>query len=82
MLRKYQRPHRVRFVLYDRSSDSHIYCVLKEQDKEELPERLVLKRWCKNAKEGAYNTENVGDPEQGFRARYGALWANCLSMCF
>ncbi|RYR16444.1 hypothetical protein Ahy_B04g073472 [Arachis hypogaea] len=72
MLRKFRKPHRVHAVLYDRGSDKfefscklwnsvgipygHIFCVLKELDIEELPDRLVLKRWCKDAKSDRIST--------------------------
>ncbi|KAL4322467.1 protein FAR1-RELATED SEQUENCE 5-like [Arachis ipaensis] len=75
MLRKFRKPHRVHAVLYDRGSDKfefscklwnsvgipygHIFCVLKELDIEELPDRLVLKRWCKDAKSDRISTIEV-----------------------
>ncbi|KAL4365151.1 hypothetical protein AHAS_Ahas07G0077400 [Arachis hypogaea] len=91
MLRKFRKPHRVHAVLYDRSSDKfnvgipygHIFCVLKELDIKELPDRLVLKRWCKDAKSDRISIIEVqSDPERAFRIRYDALWAACLKMCF
>ncbi|RYR67230.1 hypothetical protein Ahy_A03g013534 [Arachis hypogaea] len=90
MLRKFRKPHRVHVVLYDKSSDKfecsckllnsvgilcgHIFCVLKELDIEELPNRLVLKRWCKDAKSDIISTIEVqSDLDRAFRIRYGAL---------
>ncbi|RYR49432.1 hypothetical protein Ahy_A07g035923 [Arachis hypogaea] len=61
----------------------HIFCVLKELDIKELPDRLVLKRWCKDAKSDRISIIEVqSDPERAFRIRYDALWAACLKMCF
>ncbi|KAL4364848.1 hypothetical protein AHAS_Ahas07G0047100 [Arachis hypogaea] len=99
MLRKFRKPHRVHAVLYDRGSDKfecscklwntvgipcgHIFCVLKELDVEELPDRLVLKRWCKDAKSDRISTIEVqSDPDRAIHVRYGALWATCSKMCF
>ncbi|XP_015955130.1 protein FAR1-RELATED SEQUENCE 1-like [Arachis duranensis] len=99
MLRKFRKPHRVYVVLYDKSSDKfecsckllnsvgilcgHIFCILKELDIEELPNRLVLKRWCKDAKSDIISTIEVqSDLDRAFRIRYGVLWAACLKMCF
>ncbi|KAL4337741.1 hypothetical protein AHAS_Ahas12G0140500 [Arachis hypogaea] len=54
-----------------------------ELEIEELPNRLVLKRWCKDAKSDRISTIEVqSDPKWVFCIRYGALWATCLSMCF
>ncbi|QHO24264.1 uncharacterized protein DS421_12g370690 [Arachis hypogaea] len=72
MLRKFRKPHCVHAVLYDRKLEI-----------EELPNRLVLKRWCKDAKSDRISTIEVqSDPKWVFCIRYGALWATCLSMCF
>ncbi|XP_057755687.1 protein FAR1-RELATED SEQUENCE 9-like [Arachis stenosperma] len=66
MFQKHRKSHHVYSVFMDRSCDKyecscnlwerlgmpccHIFCVLKELEKEDLPSRLVLRRWCKDAK--------------------------------
>ncbi|RYQ96862.1 hypothetical protein Ahy_B08g092769 [Arachis hypogaea] len=99
MFRKYRKPHHVDSVFVDRSCDKyecscklwerlgipccHIFCVLKELEKEELPSRLVLRRWCKDAKVADSSSQHASvNPTDGFRVRYGALWSACLSLCF
>ncbi|KAL4300099.1 hypothetical protein AHAS_Ahas17G0167000 [Arachis hypogaea] len=99
MFRKFRRPHHVYSVFLDRSCDKyacscklwerlgipcrHIFCVLKELEKEELPNQLVLRKWCKDAKvAGSNGMDAASDPTEGVRVRYGALWSACLSMCF
>ncbi|XP_057730159.1 protein FAR1-RELATED SEQUENCE 5-like [Arachis stenosperma] len=99
MFRKFRRPHHVYSVFLDRSCDKyacscklwerlgipccHIFCVLKELEKEELPSQLVIRRWCKDAKVADSNSMDAAlDPTEGFCVRYGALWSACLSMCF
>ncbi|RYR53727.1 hypothetical protein Ahy_A06g028945 [Arachis hypogaea] len=87
MLRKFRKPHRVHAVLTSSSVHAsipcgHIFCVLKELDVEELPDRLVLKRWCKDAKSDRISTIEVqSDPDRAIRVRYGALWAACSKRC-
>ncbi|XP_052110304.1 protein FAR1-RELATED SEQUENCE 5-like [Arachis duranensis] len=99
MFRKYRKSHHVYSVFVDRSCDKyecscklwerlgipccHIFCVLKELEKEELPSRLVLRRWCKDAKVADSSSQHASvNPTDGFRVRYGALWSACLSLCF
>ncbi|MED6200873.1 hypothetical protein PIB30_089512 [Stylosanthes scabra] len=56
---------------------------MRENDMEEFPRRLILRRWCKDAKchERAAQ-EPCADPERAFRMRYGFLWSACMSICF
>ncbi|KAL4314303.1 hypothetical protein AHAS_Ahas15G0071600 [Arachis hypogaea] len=99
MLRKFRRPRRVYTVLYDSSSEiyecshklwnslgvpcSHIFCVMKELEIEVMSTRLVLHRWCKDAKSLVLvGAVPVADLEKAFRVRYGSLWSACMSMCF
>ncbi|XLU27003.1 hypothetical protein S245_063069, partial [Arachis hypogaea] len=99
MFRKYQKPYHVYSVFVDRSCDKyecscklwerleipccHIFCVLKELEKEELLSRLVLRRWCKDAKVADSSSQHASvSPTDGFRVRYSALWSACLSLCF
>ncbi|MED6196126.1 hypothetical protein PIB30_044392 [Stylosanthes scabra] len=50
---------------------------------EEFPRRLILRRWCKDAKcHDRAAREGCPDPERGFRMRYGSLWSACMSVCF
>ncbi|MED6186272.1 hypothetical protein PIB30_065224 [Stylosanthes scabra] len=50
---------------------------------EEFPRRLILCRWCKDAKyHDRAAQEAVGDPERGFRMRHGSFWSACMSICF
>ncbi|XLT39261.1 hypothetical protein HN873_070553 [Arachis hypogaea] len=98
MFRKFRKPRRVYSVLYESNSEryecscklwnsieipcSHIICVLKELEKDALPMRLVLKRWCKNAKSGSFHDSDGGlDSNRAFRGRYGSLWTSFLPMC-
>ncbi|RYR52629.1 hypothetical protein Ahy_A06g027520 [Arachis hypogaea] len=78
MFRKYQKSHHRLWI-----PCCHIFYVLKELEKEELPSRLVLRRWCKDAKVADSSSQHASvNPTDGFRVRYGALWSVCLSLCF
>ncbi|KAL4381405.1 hypothetical protein AHAS_Ahas04G0130200 [Arachis hypogaea] len=60
----------------------HINCVLKLLKKDALPMRLVLKRWCKDAKFGLFHdSDRVLDSNRAFQGRYGSLWTSRLPMC-
>ncbi|XP_057719370.1 protein FAR-RED IMPAIRED RESPONSE 1-like [Arachis stenosperma] len=51
-------------------------------EKDALLMRLVLKRWCKDAKSGSFDDSDGGlDSNRAFRGRYGSLWTSCLPMC-
>ncbi|RYR26318.1 hypothetical protein Ahy_B02g060549 [Arachis hypogaea] len=99
MFQKYRKPHHVYSVFMDRSCDKyecscklwerlripccHIFCILKEPEKEDLPSRLVLRKWCKDAKVANSSSQHASvNPTDGFRVRYGALWSAYLSLCF
>ncbi|KAL4349933.1 hypothetical protein AHAS_Ahas10G0091500 [Arachis hypogaea] len=47
-----------------------------ELEIEVLPTRLVLRRWCKDAKSlVSFGAVPVADPEKVFQIRYGSLWS-------
>ncbi|RYR19573.1 hypothetical protein Ahy_B03g064395 [Arachis hypogaea] len=85
------RPDRVLKVLYDSNdrkiececkmwdSDgipcSHIFCVMKYEGMEEIPEKLVLRRWCKIVKDCTTLKMGNGSREQARLLRYSALYS-------
>ena len=99
-LMKFGKPGREYRVLYDRNLEklecqcrlwnthgipcSHIFFVMKHEQIPELPEKLIMKRWSKDAKafdEGVNEEEE--DSDRAFLLRYGALcsasqWMNFL----
>ncbi|RYR67683.1 hypothetical protein Ahy_A03g014069 [Arachis hypogaea] len=88
---KMGRPDRVFKVLYDpndrkiececKMSDSyvipcsHIFCVMKYEGMEEIPETLVLRRWCKIAKDCTTLKMENDSREQARLLRYNALYS-------
>ena len=59
---------------------SHIFCVMKYENIEELPENMILKRWTKAAK--SYHEPAIEEKEDNsklFLLRYGAL---CSASCW
>ncbi|RYR48492.1 hypothetical protein Ahy_A07g034513 [Arachis hypogaea] len=87
---KMGRPDRVFKVLYDPNdrkiececkmwdSDgipcSHIFCVMKYEGMEEIPETLVLRRWCKIAKDCTTLKTGNDSRDQARLLRYSALY--------
>ncbi|XLT62321.1 hypothetical protein HN873_018845, partial [Arachis hypogaea] len=60
----------------------HIFACLKHQHVEVIPERLVCKRWTKNAKSD-FMKSNVDDPSDSdkvLKCRFGVLGAECSRM--
>ncbi|XP_016199144.1 protein FAR1-RELATED SEQUENCE 5-like [Arachis ipaensis] len=86
---KMGKPNKIHKVLYDPNEEkiececsiwnsegipcSHIFCVMKYEGLEEIPEGLILSRWCKDAKGWSSKPPQVTDGPQGRLLRYGAL---------
>ncbi|XP_016195881.1 uncharacterized protein LOC107636924 [Arachis ipaensis] len=64
---------------------SHMLCVLRREDVDELSESLILKRWIRDAKKYT-NDQTVestaNDAEKGFLMRYGAMLVATMWMSF
>ena len=62
---------------------SHIFCVMRDENVTELPEKMILKRWTKDAKTFVEPVdEEDEDCDKMFVLRYGALCAASMWMSF
>ncbi|XP_020973990.1 uncharacterized protein LOC110270012 [Arachis ipaensis] len=52
---------------------SHIFCAMKYEGLEEIPPGLILRRWCKEAKDRRSTPVDSKDGPEGHLLRYGAL---------
>ncbi|KAL4382172.1 uncharacterized protein [Arachis hypogaea] len=52
---------------------SHIFCAMKYEGLEEIPPGLILRRWCKEAKDCRSTPVDSKDGPEGRLLRYGAL---------
>ncbi|KAL4300990.1 protein FAR1-RELATED SEQUENCE 9-like [Arachis hypogaea] len=78
---KMGKPNKTHRVLYDPNEEkiececsmwnsegipcSHIFCVMKFEGLEEIPARLILSRWCKDAKDRRSKPPQVTDGHRG-----------------
>ncbi|XP_025628262.1 protein FAR1-RELATED SEQUENCE 5-like [Arachis hypogaea] len=53
---------------------SHIFCAMKYEGLEEIPPGLILRRWCKDAKDCRSTQVDNKDGPEGRLLRYGALF--------
>ncbi|XP_016195886.1 protein FAR-RED ELONGATED HYPOCOTYL 3-like [Arachis ipaensis] len=64
---------------------SHMLCVLRREDIDELPESLILKRWTRDAKKYTNDQtveSSANDAEKGFLMRYSAMLVATIWMSF
>ncbi|KAL4288661.1 hypothetical protein AHAS_Ahas19G0308500 [Arachis hypogaea] len=64
---------------------SHMLCVLRREDIDELPKSLILKRWTRDAKK--YTNDQIvestaNDAKKSFLMRYGAMSVATMWMSF
>ncbi|RYQ79720.1 hypothetical protein Ahy_Scaffold1g106590 isoform B [Arachis hypogaea] len=52
---------------------SHIFCVMKYEGLEQIPDSLILRRWCKDAKDSRRMPVTMRPGDEGRMLRYAAL---------